>query len=415
AGVVPPVADFTANPTTILVGENVDFTDLSLNNPDTWSWDFGDGQNSTIQNPSHTYTSTGPFTVSLTVSNSAGADIETKVNYILVEALPTNPPVADFTAEPTDAFVGDQVQFTDLSSNSPTSWLWDFGDGNGSTLQNPVHSYSAASTYTVSLTATNAHGDDEITKTGFITVNEPPAASYCTPSINNSNDWIVSVSVNGVPNYSGQNDNGFTLFTSPVFDLDAGATYPITLDPYNDRNRNFWRIWVDVSGNSDFIEAGETLFAANNKKGTVTGSITIPANAVASTRLRIAMKTGSSPAPCDNFNGEMEDYLVNINHSNEKSIIFGNLVDIVPEPEELSLDIYPNPFNNEIHISIKGSEQFDKVILHLFDVSGRSIFNKEYDYQPEIIIRDLHLNPGSYFIRIQLDEYVETEHLIKTK
>ncbi|MCH8319126.1 MAG: PKD domain-containing protein, partial [Bacteroidetes bacterium] len=75
------------------------------------------------------------------------------------EPAPTgSPPVADFTTNTTSITAGGTVNFTDLSTNTPTSWAWDFGDGGASTLQNPSHIYSTIGTYTVSLTATNAYG-----------------------------------------------------------------------------------------------------------------------------------------------------------------------------------------------------------------------------------------------------------------
>ncbi len=61
-----------------------------------------------------------------------------------------------------------------MSSNAPTAWSWDFGDGGSDTVQNPSHTYTAANTYTVSLTATNALGSNTCTKAGYITVNAPP-------------------------------------------------------------------------------------------------------------------------------------------------------------------------------------------------------------------------------------------------
>jgi uncharacterized protein (TIGR02145 family) len=79
-----PIADFTASPTTITEGQTVQFTDLSTNNPIIWSWNFGDGGTSNIQNPLHTFTNTGTYTVGLTVCNNYGADSKTINNYIIV-------------------------------------------------------------------------------------------------------------------------------------------------------------------------------------------------------------------------------------------------------------------------------------------------------------------------------------------
>jgi len=62
------------------------------------------------------------------------------------------------------------VQFTDISTNEPTSWAWDFGDSANSTLQNPVHTYTNYGTYNVSLTVTNAAGEDTIVKNDYIQV-----------------------------------------------------------------------------------------------------------------------------------------------------------------------------------------------------------------------------------------------------
>ena len=79
------------------------------------------------------------------------------------------PPVANFTGNPTSGYVPLTVAFTDTSSNSPTAWSWTFGDSGTSTAQNPSHQYTSAASYTVSLTATNAQGSDGETKTNYIT------------------------------------------------------------------------------------------------------------------------------------------------------------------------------------------------------------------------------------------------------
>ena len=84
---------------------------------------------STAKNPSHIYADAGSYTVTLTATNVAGGDDETKTNYIIVSNPP--PPVANFTGTPTSGTAPLTVQFTDTSTNAPTSWAWDF-DNNGS-------------------------------------------------------------------------------------------------------------------------------------------------------------------------------------------------------------------------------------------------------------------------------------------
>lgn len=168
-------ADFSATPRSGIVSLSVSFTDLSTGGPTSWSWNFGDGGSSPRQNPSHTYTEEGRYTVTLTVSNANGSAIKTKQEYIVVSGVTPSPPDADFTANITSGPLPLSVQFTDLSTESPTSWFWDFGDGTNSTEENPVHVYQAEGTYTVSLTVTNAGGSDTKTEINYITV----SASLC--------------------------------------------------------------------------------------------------------------------------------------------------------------------------------------------------------------------------------------------
>lgn len=89
-------------------------------------------------------------------------------------ALSTVPPVANFSANTTNTCSG-VVQFNDLSTDGPTSWSWDFGDGGNSTLQNPSHTYTVNGQYTVTLIASNANGNDTHVLTNYITVNLPSA------------------------------------------------------------------------------------------------------------------------------------------------------------------------------------------------------------------------------------------------
>ena len=323
-----PVADFIGTPLTGPSPLTVQFTDTSTNTPTSWTWEFGDGGTSALQNPTYTYAAPGTYTVNLIATNSAGSDSENKPAYVTVISAYTqrvvagrgsdytdstgkiwsadrsftagswgntggsssstsNPisgtiddplyqserygnfeyrftvpngdyqvtlkfaeiywdnagqrrfnvdiegtrvlsdidlialvgknapydrtftttvsddvlninfqtitnnakissieitsdssgtpaPVAAFTATPVSGTAPLSVAFTDQSTNLPTAWFWDFGDGGISTLQNPTYIYSTAGTFTVNLTATNAGGSDSENKTSFITVTSPP-------------------------------------------------------------------------------------------------------------------------------------------------------------------------------------------------------------------------------------------------
>jgi PKD repeat protein len=162
-----PVAHFSASPTSGAAPLTVNFTDQSTGQITSWSWDFGDGSISTEQNPSHTYTDDGSYTVSLTVTGPGGSDTETKADYIKVGS-PS--PVADFSASPIKGPPPLIVNFIDQSTGQITSWSWDFGDGSISTEQNPSHTYTDDGSYTVSLTVTGPGGSDTETKADYINV-----------------------------------------------------------------------------------------------------------------------------------------------------------------------------------------------------------------------------------------------------
>jgi PGF-pre-PGF domain-containing protein len=153
------------------------FTDTSTGGvPTSWYWDTGDGIYSKhAMNATHTFTKPGMYNVTLTVANEAGYSTVTKSNYITV----TSPqaPVADFFSPQVDkarsnldSVKNETLLFIDNSTGSPTSWLWDFGDGTTSTDQNPTHAYAKEGGYTVTLTIKNAIGSNTVSKYGYALV-----------------------------------------------------------------------------------------------------------------------------------------------------------------------------------------------------------------------------------------------------
>jgi PKD repeat protein len=164
-----PQANFYADPLNGTLPLTVNFTDTSTGDIDSWYWAFGDGETSTEQHPTHIYTVSDTYTVTLTVDGPLGSDSETKPGYITVGSTGTVSE-ADFTATPTSGGVPLTVDFTDISTGEIDSWYWTFGDGETSTEQHPTHIYTDTNVYTVTLTVNGPTGIDTEIKPGYITV-----------------------------------------------------------------------------------------------------------------------------------------------------------------------------------------------------------------------------------------------------
>jgi PKD repeat protein len=465
-----PIANFSAFDTVNCTGV-VQFVNISLNSPTSFFWDFGDGNTSTLENPIHSYSNAGVFTVKLKVSNQFGVDSITKVNYVNVTAatgmlpiackpaaiqtingigirrvefaninntsaaapvkyqdftcdtigrvslgstypitiqtgannvewvrvwidfnnngvfesteivftspsaavdhngnitIPDNaivntglrmrvysefgspasaacnnpqfgqvedyqiivtpaaaPPIANFTASDTNTCYT-SIQFTNLSGNAPTSFLWNFGDGNTSTLRNPTHNYSGSGSYTVKLIVSNSFGTDSITKTNFINITNaeglkpPPCKPFTLNATPNSNPGLgVQLVVFASINHATQPfDFGYKDFAcEQQTTLTLGASYPIQVRTSPNINENV-RVWIDYNNNGTF-EANELVFTSNNAR-IHNGIITIPISAVSNTplRMRVMSENSNSPtvlAPCsDLLFGQVEDYAVKL-------------------------------------------------------------------------------------------------------
>ena len=181
-----PAASFFANITTACVPATIQFTDQSSvpaggGTITSWSWNFGDGSpNSTSQNPSHTFTNAGFYTVSLEVTSSTGCKSFASIGrYIRI----INGIDADFSySQPTTCQAPFTISFQDQSSGPGTlTYLWNFGNGGPtSTLPDPTATYSAAGTYPVQLTVQSDLGcNGTITKNVVIS---GKATDFTAPS-----------------------------------------------------------------------------------------------------------------------------------------------------------------------------------------------------------------------------------------
>jgi len=186
-------AAFTASPVSGCSPIVVQFTDQSTGNPLQWKWDLGNGVISFLQNPSTTYFNAGTYNIKLVVRNADGAD--SIMQNQLITVYPN--PVVDFTASDTSGCFPLQVQFSDLSvseTGSITNYSWDFGDGDTSSLRNPLHTYTSAGNFSVILKVTNNYGCTRtLGKTKYININGGVRADFTNT---NPSRCIAPVTVN---------------------------------------------------------------------------------------------------------------------------------------------------------------------------------------------------------------------------
>lgn len=253
-----PVASFTHTTNNL----EASFTNTSSGQIDSLLWDFGDGTTSTEQNPSHIYALPNTYNVTLTVSNAGGSNSANQ-QVTVSTALP-DLPTAGFTAEAN----GLDVQFTDTSSGTVESWLWDFGDGSQSTEQNPVHTYAQAATYTVSLSVSNAAGSSDAVQDVTVEGGEQPSESIAdtTPVMPDIDD--LSNDLLNIFNTNSKTGNVFAVvgdrsvasgqFLAPFGDgqyelSDSGASVEDVIQ--------FYLTGDTGDGSNPFDHVGETIVA----------------------------------------------------------------------------------------------------------------------------------------------------------
>jgi PKD repeat protein len=259
-----PVACFGADTTRACLGSGtIQLYDSSAYDPTSWLWNitgpgsvtFVGGTSATTQHPQVTFGAVGLYTVTLTVSNANGNDMTSKVSYLEVVLPPVN-----FSTADTLIYVGQTASFTDASANCVTSWLWDFGDGFTSTLENPTHIYATAGLYTVTLTVDG--GVNTLVKTNYVQVLPHLTVPYTSSTagwtgdmesdatawhfgdlrITNNNKWergsvalTFPAAASGTKCWATDLDAAVPVSTyscgvlSPTFDMSAPGTYQVRL------------------------------------------------------------------------------------------------------------------------------------------------------------------------------------------
>ena len=270
-------------------------------------------------------------------------------DYTVIVRANTLPPIISFSSNYVPGSCVNPVQFTDQSTNLPTSWLWDFGDGGTSTLQNPAHQYAATGSYNVTLAATNTFGTASVTHLNAVSV-QVPCLTYCSANgvgPNGANGqpqsspfWITSLTMPSVSymNTSGNAPGGYASYVSTPIAVAPGATVPFTVvTNVNVIHRT--AVWIDLNQNGVF-DASELVATGTSTNGTTSssfsGSFTVPARTF-NTRMRVLVQANANtnvPSPCsvNLLNAEVEDYLLRV-----------QLLATRSEQALFSLSLYPTP------------------------------------------------------------------------
>lgn len=237
-------------------------------------------------------------------------------------------PTVNFAANSTQILIGDNLQFTDLTSGSPTSWKWRFPSGSpsASTEQNPIIAYSSLGTFNVTLIATNGYGSDSITKIGYVTVKN---MQYCTSNLGGSGSCPGDISLVSIAGTSLNNTDHSICSTAnsstyasylatgnTTGSIQKGMTYQLSVTT---TNSDIISVWIDYNHNSVF-DATEWTQVSTSTVSNVpsTKSITIPQTAFDGiTGMRIRTRslgsTNGATDACSYFSsGITEDYIITI-------------------------------------------------------------------------------------------------------
>jgi gliding motility-associated-like protein len=223
-------------PSSVCVNEPATFSDGSTPAPNAVAWNFGDGTTANTLTATKTWSAVGSYTVKLVDSYSTCSDSTSTTVQVV------NSPTAAFTASATKSCKAPfTVNFTDGTTPTATSWLWDFGDGQTSTVQNPSHTYTTTGSFTVTLTATVGSGcTSTISKPKFVIIQAPyvsvggtrTACVQGTGSVNIVNPIPFPGTVDGVASYAwtapGSNE-GTSNVMLPSFTYPAAGSYHLLL------------------------------------------------------------------------------------------------------------------------------------------------------------------------------------------
>lgn len=468
--VFPPIAAFEADVTETCTGE-VNFTDNSTFSPDEWMWVFGDGETSDEQHPSHVYAEDGTYTVTLTVTNAAGTDIEIVTSYIVVDK-PEPPLAEDISACPDMEFTASATAV----SGGEINW---YDAATGGTL------LEAGEDYTTSVTEPTIFYAEESVPNELLSVG-PPDNTFGSGGIFGANDLrgiffdahapFILESVRVYAEGSGNRviqvldgDGGDVVHTTTVFipdgesivdlnfeiapydgyyikvtgdlvDLfrinDGSPSYPYEIDGLvsltgsnvGGAEFDFYYFFFDwkvrepdcVSERTPVnIDVADPVDVTVSDDVTIVGGETTTLTASGGETYSWSPTTGLSDptsATTDANPTETTTYTVTVTRADgcegtaEVTVTVDGHIGI-DETEETVFNIHPNPSSGMIYIS--GSAVTYPYTIELFTVDGKRVYLEELQEDKEVNTLDISgFARGIYYLKLSNSDFEYQEKLI---
>ncbi|MEO0899466.1 MAG: PKD domain-containing protein [Bacteroidota bacterium] len=407
-GINAPQAGYVISDTSVCVGDLVVFTDQSVGIGNAWSWDFG--ANASLPSGSNSgpyniiYNQPGTKTVRLIVTNSAGADTVDRT--IIVEDVP----LANFTFSNA---VNQDFDFTN-TTDFADSFIWSFGDGASSTMENPTHTYTANGNFDVMLIASNKCGVDTTIQT--ITV-----SGILAPVVGiSSSDTVLclgdSILVSDQTTGIGITSYEWTFGSAANLPSQTG-TGPYFVS-YNQPGSQMIRLAVTNSAGTtvdsiavEVLDTPVSLFSFATPDNTL---FNFTSNAQYATDFLWnfgdgTTSTDANPTYSYSATGEYEVELIVSNICGTDTFrqsVFVVLADLENSLTDLGINISPNPNQGLFQVLLSENIQ-GEIQLGMYDMRGRSVYQESWGAQAGNKTIDAGaISKGVYLLRIQLNDRV---------
>lgn len=326
-------------------------------------------------------------------------------------------PVANFSGNPTTVNAGSNVSFTDMTTGAPTSWNWNisgggwtYTNGTSATSQSPTVTFNTVGQYTVTLTASNAQGNDSEVKNNYITVVQNTGP--CAAAADTCDEYIKTFLLNSINNNSNTcTAGGYADYTNISTTLAKGTAYSATVVPgiigqagniaYTGDEL---AVWIDYNNDNDFVDAGEQVgYVLVGQGWSNVFNFTVPMNSstgMVHLRTRISYQGSGAIAPCGTVPyGETEDYMVNITAASGMGELNPDLV-----------SLFPNPTNDKVTVDFGVLEASS---IKVYDLSGKLILSTEGNLSQKAELSTAGIAQGLYHVKIATPMGEITKSLVK--